>query len=163
MPLTTDQIITDVEQREGGATVTNDPADHGGRTQYGIDERSHPDAWADGKVTEEEARMIYLTKYVNGPHFDRILDDALRAQLVDYGVTSGPMIAIMKLQEILNLNVDGNLGPITQAEANKMAPFGLNNQLVIKRVKMIGKIVVKDPTQIKFLNGWLDRALQFLT
>ena len=62
MPNDIDKIIDDVLEREGGAAVTNLPEDRGGRTQYGISERFHKDAWADGKVTKAEARTIYEQK-----------------------------------------------------------------------------------------------------
>src|SRR3990167_7239755 len=78
--------ITDVVRREGGETATNDPNDAGGRTQYGIAERSNPDAWKDGVVTEAEAREIYLKKYVILPKFNLVQDPTLMSQLIDFGV-----------------------------------------------------------------------------
>lgn len=159
---TVDEIIEDVIEREGGAKQTNDPRDGGGRTQYGISERYNPEAWVDGKVTDEEAREIYHRKYVRGPGFDKITDPQLQAQLVDYGVNSGPMIAIMKLQQIVGTAVDGVLGKNTLAEVSKYHPEDISTALVTLRVKMIGQIVVKNPSQLRFLNGWLNRALEFL-
>lgn len=154
------QIIDNVLKNEGG--YSNDPNDKGGRTNYGISEKANPGAWADGKVTEEEARAIYEAKYVKGPAFDKIKDSKLRAQLVDFGVNSGPHLAIQKLQEIVGVQQDGVLGPETLAAIDKLHSDDVNNCLVALRVKMIGKIVTKNPTQLKFLNGWLDRAVQFL-
>jgi lysozyme family protein len=166
MPDPIHDIISDILVREGGSKVTNDPSDSGGRTQYGIAERSNPGAWFDGKVTEEEARAIYTTKYVVAPGFDKVPDPQLQAQLVDFGVNSGPFIATQKLQEILKVSADGKLGPMTLAALCNVAfqhPSGwVNNQLVAARVKMFGKIVVKNPSQLKFLNGWLNRALEFI-
>jgi lysozyme family protein len=157
---TIETIINDVIRREGAAT--NDPADNGGRTEFGISEKANPEAWKDNKVTEAEAREIYLKKYVTGPGFDKITDKLLQAQLVDYGVNSGPYLAVMKLQEILHVDVDGVLGPQTLAAIQGITPSELNNLLVSARIKMIGKIVSKNPSQLKFLNGWLNRALEFI-
>lgn len=158
-----DDIITQVEITEGGEKVTIDPSDTGGRTQYGISEKSNPDAWKDGKVTETEAREIYLNKYVRGPKFDHVPPSTLQSQLIDYGVNSGPAIAISKLQALLHVNADGVLGPDTlkrlaeEKDLNK-----LSNLLVGERIKMICKIVQKDPSQLKYLGGWIARALEFL-
>jgi lysozyme family protein len=157
-----DDIITDIIKREGGDIVTNTPGDVGGRTQYGISETSNPQAWVDNKVTEAEAREIYLKKYVNGPGFDKIVDPQLQAQLVDFGVTSGPQLAIMKLQECIGADGDGVLGPQTLQLIEGIYVPDINNRLVSARVKMIGKIVTKNPSQLKFLNGWVNRALEFL-
>lgn len=158
--ITSDTIISDIIKREG--PPTSDPQDHGGRTAFGISEKSNPQAWADGNVSEAEAREIYMNKYVKGPGFDRIEDPQLRAQLVDFGVNSGPQLAIMKLQEILGVQQDGILGPETFKALKSLHPDDVNSSLVASRVRMIGRIVSKDPSQLKFLLGWLDRAVQFL-
>ena len=158
-----DDVITQVIKDEGGSKVTNDPSDKGGRTQFGIAEKSNPQAWKDGKVTEDEAREIYLRKYVNGPKFNQITHPTLQAQLIDYGVTSGPAIATMKLQGILGSTPDGVLGPKTLDHLSKVKDLNwVNNQLVGERVKMICKIVVKDPSQLKYLSGWIHRCCEFL-
>ena len=154
------KLIDDILEREKG--YVNHKDDKGGRTNFGIAERSHPAAWADGSVTEDEARSIYLHKYVIGPKFNQIKDPALMAQLVDFGVNSGPSIAIQKLQGILNVKVDGILGQDTLAALNTQDVRTINNRLVAERVKMIGRICVKNPSQLAFINGWLNRALEFL-
>lgn len=159
---TVQDIITDIEKREGGGTVTNDPSDPGGRTQWGISERANPEAWKDGVVTEAEARAIYERKYVKGPGFDKIHDVGLMAQMVDYGVNSGPMVAIQKVQAILGLGVDGILGPATLQAVNAADPTVLARRLVAARVRMICRVVQKRPEQLKDLYGLVDRALQFL-
>lgn len=156
----TESIITDILRREGDAT--NDPLDAGGRTKFGISERSNPGAWADGDVTEDEARAIYRNKYITGPGFDRISDHHLRAQLVDFAVNSGPAVAIMKLQEILEVPADGVLGPATLNRLVQEHPEFVSNALVSKRILMICRIVKKNPSQLKFLEGWVTRALEFL-
>lgn len=155
-----ESIINDILIREGAAS--NSSSDLGGRTQFGISERANPQAWADGKVTELEARAIYINKYVIGPGFDKITDQDLRAQLVDFGVNSGPQLAIMKLQECVGAVPDGILGPKTLLLLEGIYIPSINNRLVSARVKMIGRIVSKNPSQIKWINGWLNRALEFL-
>lgn len=154
-------IINAVLQAEGGSTSTNDPTDKGGRTQFGIAESSNPEAWADNKVTEDEARAIYLRKYVTGPGFDRVVDPRLQHLLVDFGVTSGPTLAIQYIQRLVHVKDDGVLGPSSLKAINETNPMKLINQLVIERVKMLGRIVQKNPSQAKWLNGWLNRSLEF--
>jgi|SRR3990170_915963 len=153
-------IIDHLIAREGGAV--NDPVDAGGRTDKGISERSHPEAWSDGKVTYEEARAIYEAKYLIGPGFNRISVPYLREHLVDFGVHSGPVVAIQKLQSILKIPVDGILGTRTLEALSGSPSMVVNNLLVAERIKLIGRIVSKAPAQVRFLNGWLNRALEFL-
>jgi lysozyme family protein len=158
-----DNIIDEILVNEGGGQVTNDPNDKGGRTQFGISEKSNPEAWKDGKVTETEARKIYFDKYVKGPGFDKIEDPYLQVQLVDFGVNSGPMIAVKKLQQVMRLfQQDGILGPETLAMVKNFEPRMINNLLMGARIKMICSIVKKNPSQLTYLNGWIERALSFM-
>lgn len=153
---TIDSIISDVIHREG--VESNNPADPGGRTKYGISERGNPDLWRNGPPTEAQARERYLQRYVVGPGFDKIPDAGLMAQLVDFGVNSGPQLAIQKLQGVLGVAQDGIIGPATLAAITPAT----NNLLVAARVRMIGKIVQKNTSQLTWLGGWLNRALEFL-
>lgn len=155
-------IIDDIIKREGGDKETNSPNDKGGRTKYGIAEASNPKAWEDGIVTRDEARGIFEHKYIKTPGFDKITNEAVRNQLIDWGVNSGPGVAIKALQSLVGATSDGILGPDTLAKANAVEALWLNNQLVASRVKMIGRIVRKNPSQLEWLNGWLNRALEFI-
>jgi lysozyme family protein len=104
-----------------------------------------------------------MKKYVDGPGFSKIKDSKLQAQLIDFGVNSGPSVAVRKLQKILNVPEDGVLGFGTLAALEKAHPWeDVNNLLVAARVRMIGKVIYNNPSQLRFINGWLDRALQFM-
>lgn len=153
-------VIEAVIKEEGG--FSNDPADKGGRTQYGIAEKFHPEAWADGQVTQEEARNIYFKKYVEGPGFSGVKNTPLLHQLVDFGVNSGPFVATQHLQTALGVEVDGKIGPKTLEALEKADQTLVNNKIVASRVKLLCKICVKNPSQLKFLSGWVDRAFEFL-
>lgn len=157
--------ITAIEHREGDGKVTNDPLDKGGRTQYGISEKSFPEAWKDGKVTEQEAREIYLKKFVIGPGFNTIPPSHSKVQaiLIDWSVTSGPYIPVQNLQRLLVVPVDGKFGPGTLAALVAADPNILASKLCRERVQMIARVVQRNPSQLKFLAGWLDRALSFIS
>jgi lysozyme family protein len=155
-----DDLLNALIQEEGGEV--NDKDDAGGRTKYGISEVSNPEAWADGDVTISEAKEIFRKKYLVAPGFDKVADSKLQHLLVDFGVNSGPTVAIQKLQLVLGVKVDGQLGPKTLAALSDANVRSVTNQLVAQRVKMLCAICVKTPSQLKFLNGWIDRALEFL-
>lgn len=153
-------LIDEIIQREGGSKATDIQGDRGGRTQYGISERSHPEVWKKGFVTYDEAREIYHQKYL--APFDLLRSHLLFEQAVDFGVTSGPRLAIQKIQELVEAEVDGILGPDTVSKVSRFEPRMINNLLMGSRVKMIGRLVQKNPSQLKFLSGWLNRCLSFL-
>lgn len=158
-----DDAITREIQLEGGATLTNNSKDAGGRTIYGISERANPDLWKNGPPTEAQARQRFMERYVVEPGFNRVVDPQLQAQLIDFGITSGPAVAIAKLQEIVGVKTDGVLGSKTLATLVSRDTRKVNNSLVIARVNMICKIVENKPSQLEFLRGWVMRALTFLS
>ena len=154
-----ESIISAIITREGG--FVNDAADRGGPTIHGISKNANPDAWKNGPPTEEEAREIYMQRYVKGPGFDKITDHRLRHLLVDFSTTSGPSPAIQCLQRTLGLTVDGILGPKNLAAANGHNPVVLTNKLVAERIRLIAKIVSNNPSQSRFVLGWINRCLEF--
>jgi lysozyme family protein len=157
-----DQIISDIIRREGSSS--NAAGDKGGRTVEGISEASNPDLFAGGHTpTDAQVRQRYEDRYIKGPHFDQIADEQLKSLLVDWGVTSGPAIAIQALQRLVGVPVDGALGPATLKAVGQQDPVKLVVKLVAERVKMIGRIVSKNPSQAKFAAGWLNRAVEWLS
>lgn len=155
-----EDIITEIIKREGG--LVNDPLDPGGVTFHGISKRANPEAWAHGQPTEAEVRAIYDAKYVVGPGWARLEDDRLKAQCIDWSVTSGPHLVIMEMQKLLGLTVDGILGPITLAAIKAKDARTLNNLIMVAHIKMITRLLVRNPSQLRFAQGWVSRACEFL-
>jgi lysozyme family protein len=125
--MSVDSIIEGVIGREGH--FTNNPADPGGPTMWGITERV---ARANGytgpmsALPRDKAKDIYFSQYVTKPGFAAIipLSAAIAEELVDTGVNMGPAVASIFLQKALNtfnnqgrdyldLKVDGDVGPAT--------------------------------------------------
>jgi lysozyme family protein len=165
-------FIDEIIRREGGDKETNDPADSGGRTKFGISERAHPEAWADGDVTRDEARGIYKKTYITAEHFDKIVDETLRHQVVDFGVPSGPNQAAKMLQQLVGVEADGEIGPKT-LEAIENYPGGklfgvevpgkvlLNLAFRDARTMFYATLAKRRPKDLKFLLGWIKRAQEF--
>ena len=161
-----DQILDEVIRREGG--YVHDPVDRGGPTKYGITQRTLR-AWRGQAVTAEdvrrltrdEARAIYQRRYVDEPGF-ATLPDPLRAQVVDDGVLSGPRQAVKDLQRAIGgVTVDGTLGPQTRAAFARRGVAAVHARLIQVRAARIGRIVHRDPSQARFLTGWLARITAF--
>ena len=167
---TTDDFVDEIIRREGGEAETNDPSDSGGRTKFGISERAHPEAWADGDVSRNEARAIYLRDYVLP--FEGIEDVTLLHQLVDLGVTAGPKTSVKTLQQIIGASVDGQLGPETLAKVHAFPGgtlFGtpvpgsvlLNLAFRDARTLFYAALAKRRPKDLKFLLGWIKRTQEF--
>ena len=164
-------FIDEIIEREGGARETNDPADAGGRTKYGISERGNPDLWRDGPPTYAQARQRFSERYV--APFASLSDPFLKAQLADWGVTSGPGHVAKVLQQLLRLNADGKVGPKTVAAATNYpagflfghpVPGSVLLNLAVRDARMLhyAGITKAKPSNLRFILGWLRRAMEFL-
>lgn len=170
--MTADQIIDRILEQEGG--FVDDPADRGGPTKYGITAETlgnwrgltRPATRVEVQaLTDDEARQIYHARYIVAPGFtpENIPHEKLRAALIDEGVNAGPTVAIKHLQAALGVSVDGVLGPVTAAAVRMHASAdGLLLQVVRLRCLRYGRIVQQNPSQRRFIVGWLDRAFDML-
>ena len=118
---------------EGG--FVNDPADHGGATNWGItaDTLAH---WRGRAVTEAEvralqpaeARAICHANYWNTVRGAE-LPSGVDLVVFDISVNSGPHRAVWMLQEVVGVAVDGLIGPVTLRAVAAAAP-----EMVIDRL-----------------------------
>ena len=167
-PLTENQIIDAIIAREGG--YVDHPADRGGPTNFGITMTKLREWRGVQSVTANdvrtmrrgEAEQIYLSDYIRKPGFHLITDDHLRQQVIDFGVNSGPGTAARKLQKIVGVPQDGVIWPQTLNAIRRMGAAKVNNLLMAERIRFYGRIVSGDHSQAAFINGWLNRALEFL-
>lgn len=173
---TVDQLIEDVIRREG--PYVNHPADRGGPTNWGIT-KATLEAFYGFKVTDlevkaltqAEAKLIYLNRYFYGPKIDK-LPQLIQAQVLDIAVNSGPQQAVKLLQKVVGVPQDGKIGPFTLAavRASMMDANGdpdgdtdiVNNALAVERLKFYARLVRKKPSQSAFIEGWVNRACEFI-
>jgi lysozyme family protein len=165
-----DAIIANEVDPRDPAKVTNDPADSGGRTQWGLAELSNPAEWADGIVTYPESRAAYTKRYILP--FEGIEDPVLLHQLVDWGVTSGTGTVIKLLQQVAGVAADGVLGPksleaINNPKGGDLFGFTVPGRLLLNlatrdaRVMHYAALAKRRPKDLKWLLGWLKRTLEF--
>jgi lysozyme family protein len=145
---------------------TNDPADSGGETKWGISKAAHPDLDI-RSLSKSQASNIYKSQYYNKA-YDEIASDSLAFKLFDMGVLMGPKKAVQILQKTVNtftsdtLIVDGAFGPRTLSRLNKaLNLFGYEEVLVKYKKKLSNRlrlITWLKPKNKKFLKGWLTRV-----
>ena len=165
--MTTDQILADVLEREGG--YVDHPLDRGSCTNYGItihalgEWRGRPVTCEDvRRLTRDEALAIYREVYVRRPGFEAVPDPRLRALLVDFGVHSGPRAAIRALQRAIGVRADGILGP-QSIDALRRADAAAVYRIVLQaRGELIAGILQRDPGQRAFAAGWVRRLMEFV-
>lgn len=168
---------------EGGSKITNDPADRGGLTKWGITQTTwtafRESAWplSVADSSHEAAVEIYARRYWFAPCFDKVswVNIPISQEMFDWGVTSGPSVPAKALQRALNvlntqaadypdITVDGNLGKMSQfaltSFANRRGLEGLRYLFEMvqsqRRVFYI-EIAERNKTQERFENGWQSR------
>lgn len=169
-----DQLITRVLGREGFDRYTNDPTDAGGPTKYGVtlatlhEWRKAPvSAFDVQQLTEDEARRIYRWKFFPAG-YETIPDAELLELLFDYGVNSGPPMAVKALQAVLKRiglydgEIDGGFG-----DKSKAAVARVNNWAALfyavkcERYEALMRWIGSRNDQAKYATGWSNRQDQF--
>jgi lysozyme family protein len=104
-PLAIDWIL----EAEGGYSC--DPRDPGGATNFGISQRAYPTLDIKN-LTKDQAEAIYARDYWT-PIRAAEMPAAWAITLFDAAVLQGRWSAVMTLQSVLGLRVDGSVGPVT--------------------------------------------------
>lgn len=153
---------------EGG--YTNDAYDSGGPTNWGITQadyaqfKGHPVSAADVKaMPKSDAQEIYKKRYWTSVGADKINDVGIAICMFDIGVVRGIGVPPIYAQQICKVAVDGHVGPITLAAINAMDPKVFITQFSAKAKAGFYGIVARNPTQVKFIKGWVNRANRLLT
>jgi lysozyme family protein len=154
-----DAAISYVLENEGGES--DNPADHGGATRYGI---THDEAAAHGidiaELTLVAAKTIYLSEYWNPNHFGGIGNPRVATKLFDMAVNMGAATAIRIAQRALGVVADGVMGPETLNAINNSTPDLLLFKLASGSVRRYVAIVMANHSQLVFLSGWVERGLK---
>lgn len=146
----------------------NDPNDNGGATMVGVTigtyrsyckykGKSTPTVQNLKNIPYKEWRDIIHTMYWNKWKADLINDQRVANMIVDWVWTSGQGIGIKRVQKILGVTADGIVGPKTIAAVNAKDPNELVKEVYNARLSHFNAIVKANPSQKKWLNGWINR------
>lgn len=175
-----DDLIDEVIGREGG--YTNNKADRGGATRWGITEkvaRANGYAGDMRALPREAAATIYRRLYWQKPGYDRVATRVplVAAELFDTGVNMGPKVATGFLQRALNalnrgasdypdIAADGLIGPRTLSALDGfVAKRGAaGERVLVKALEALQgarymALAESRPANEAFLYGWLANRL----
>src|SRR4028119_1340035 len=158
-------IVPEVLSHEGGYNKMS--PDSGASISWGVSLRflksiEQAVEWTDiSALSRDEATELYRLNYWK-PIYD-LLPAKIDAKVFDVAVGALDHQAHMLLQKSLNalgsrLKVDGLIGKVTIAECEKYIEGNILATYVKEQEAFYRGLVAKDPTQKKFLNGWLNRA-----
>lgn len=110
-----DQAFDRLLGHEGGYSDRSSAADPGGKTMWGITEavaRAHGYTGDMRALPQATAKAIYRNAYWDKTNADE-LPDALRFDVFDGAVNSGPVQSALWLQRAVHAVADGVIGPQT--------------------------------------------------
>lgn len=163
-----DKLIPHILKWEGGAKFTNDPLDRGGATKYGITlntlQSIKYDNNHDGKVNVDDVKSLQLDDFkhiLKSQYWDRwkaddIVNQSVANLLVDWLWGSG-VNGIKIPQRLLGVPVDGVVGAKTINALNQSNQKDIYNKVWEARRQFYYNIVKSNPSQSKWLKGWLNR------
>lgn len=149
---------------------SNDPLDRGGATFAGITLATYSDfCRRKGLPTPTKADLqgmpsehwgeIFRTAYWDRWQADLIPSQRVANILVDFVWASG-IHGVKVPQRVLGVTPDGIVGPKTLdalLRAIQADEEGLVQRLVKARLDFVDRIVARDPSQKRFINGWKKR------
>lgn len=147
---------------EGG--YSNDPADLGGETNFGITQSTYnayraklgQSSRSVKEIAEAEMKDIYRRQYWGTAQCGRMAPP-LAVAMFDTAVNFGVGGAIEFLQEVLGLVVDGDWGAKAEAAFLKNNGIATALKLCDARISYRNQRVSQDQSQSRFLEGWLNR------
>jgi lysozyme family protein len=145
---------------EGG--YSNNAADAGGETKYGISKRSYPNLDIKN-LTRDQARKIYFCDFWLKGKYDDIANENIAIKLFDLAVHTGISQANKLIQRALRsagvaVIEDGIIGPITLKAINDADSTDLLAALKSEAAGYYRLLANLNPSQQTFINGWLNRA-----
>lgn len=168
--LTKSELALPVPQMFAAATkkgFANDPIDRGGATMCGVILDTYRTYRKSKgiltttvndlkKMSYEDWRDIIKQMFWNRWKADEIISQPLANLLVDWVWASG-VNGIKIPQCVLGVTVDGIVGPKTITALNAANPRQLFDTLHNERIKFVDGIVQRNPSQVKFIQGWKRR------
>jgi len=136
---------------------SDDKADPGGKTRYGITEAEARGHGYTGEMSELPlflAQDIYRQSYWDACRCDE-MPWPLNLYVFDAAVNQGPGTAIKMLQQCLDITPDGKVGPITIAKTKPRNKWRESRFMACRAMRYQGT-----RNYDKFGMGWLTRLFQ---
>jgi len=147
--------LIDTQAHRRAVGYVNDPSDRGGETKFGVARNANPDLDITN-LTWDGAKAVYYVRYWIAGHCD-YLPGRVGAIHFDGCVNHGIKRAGTFLQRAVGVNPTGDIGAVTVAKVQEADQIDVCNHIADQREQFYRSIVANNPSQAKYLNGWLRR------
>jgi lysozyme family protein len=164
-------------QNEG--YYANVAGDSGGETYMGVSRVNYPN-WQGWEIVDSykgnpnfphilrsdntltaDVQVFYITTFWDVLQGDKINNQSIANFIADWGINAGLTIPVKHTQEILNVNNDGKVGPVTLAAINNADGQSLFTSLQTARIAFYNAVVAAHPSDSQFLADWVSRTNSF--
>ena len=161
------QLIDElVVAKEGGYKLIDVPGDRGGQTYAGISRRANPrwSGWEEVDLgimpSKYKVAIKYESDYWKPMKLDSIFEIEKQKVLLSCAVLSGVRTATLLAQGVVGETKDGIMGSKTVGAINSMSRDYFCAYFALARIARFSRICQQNPSQNKFLRGWVNRVLE---
>jgi lysozyme family protein len=160
--MTFDECFARVLKSEGG--YVNDPADNGGETNLGVTIGAWG-AYLGRAIKPGEMKALTpdaVKPFYKAMYWDKVGGDKLPPSVAyavfDFAVNAGVSRAAKFLQRAVGAVDDGVVGSGTLGMVAKADPAKLLQNFISQKIAFYTELAQRNPSQQKFLKGWLARV-----
>ena len=157
-----DASFARIIKSEGG--YVNDPSDRGGETNLGVTIGAWG-AYLNRAIQPGEMKLLTqdtVKPFYRSMYWDKVKGDDLPVgvdyAVFDFAVNAGVSRAAKFLQRAVGAVDDGVIGSGTLGQVAKIDPSKLLDNFANQKQRFYNGLVTNDPSQQKFLKGWLARV-----
>lgn len=152
---------------EGGYQLHDVEGDTGGMTYAGIARNKNPhwqgwpyiDRKEIGGALTGMVRDFYKLEFWDKMRGDEIREQDIANSIFNFGVNAGMSMAVKLAQLVVGATPDGGIGPRTIELLNNQNSSDFRKSYALTKIARYVEICNKNPIQVKFLKGWLNRTL----
>lgn len=166
------QAYQEVLLNEG--LFSDDPTDLGKRTVMGISETNWPkwEGWAiintlssskeiaTNSKLQNLVQTFYLQNFWNPTKGDYITSQTVANSIFDFAVNTGVKTSVILAQKTIGAVADGIIGNNTITAINSTDERLFIAEFKLAKIDRYCDIVDAKPNQIKYLKGWVRRAMR---
>ncbi len=163
-------------KNEGGYVF--DPNDRGGETYKGIarnffpkwtgwtiidqakKEKSFPKNLEENSFLQDIVANFYKSEFWDKIKGDEIFGQLTAISIFDFAVNAGVGTSVKLVQEVLQVPIDGQLGPNTLKQLNNINEEYFLACFALAKINRYIEIIERRPSNQKYLLGWIRRTLR---